>query len=216
VSLTVASISSDSSIDVRQVLLPTDTKFAGWIDRINKDCMHSSVYRYLNLGTNSFTTVPGQGGYSLLGNSSVRRIVGVQDLTRNRILFPVERATSPVSQLEQQEPNPGQQGSSALQFGAPLVSPISMQAGQPGYFRHVGSFLNLIPIPTAALLIGYSFELQVATLINPTDILPIPEDGRDMVVAGVNYLANIFLKRMDEAQIWAQIYESLKQGKSLV
>jgi hypothetical protein len=61
-----------------------------------------------------------------------------------------------------------------------------------------------------------TYEAQVLTLVNPTDVLLIPEDGRDMVVAGVNYLANIFLKRMDEAQIWAQIYSTLKKGENLV
>ena len=214
--LTVASIANDVSVDIRLVLNPTDTKIIGWVDRIHKDCMHSSIYSYLNVGTTSFSTAIGVNSYSLTP-TNIRRILGVFDPVRSRILFPIERATSPVSQVEKQESNPGQQGSSAQQFGQPGVVPMSLQSSQPGYFRHIGAqTLNLYPVPQQVLQLNVSFELQVPTLVNPTDTLLIPEDGRDIVVAGVNYLANIFLKRMDEAQLWAQIYSALKKGESLV
>jgi hypothetical protein len=215
-SLTVASISSDVSIDIRQVLSPTDTKIAGWIDRIHKNCLHSGVYSYLNIATTSFTTISGQNSY-ILTPTNIRRILGVFDPTRSRILFPIERATSPVSQVEKQETNPGQQGAPQQQFGQPGIVPMSLQSSQPGYFRHIGAQqLNLYPVPQQPLQLNVSYEMQVVTLVNPTDVLLIPEDGRDMVVAGVNYLANIFLKRMDEAQIWAQVFSSLLKGESLV
>lgn len=214
--LTVSSISNDVSIDVRQVLVPTDSKLVGWIDRIHKDCLHSSIYSYLNLGTTNFNTIVGQNSYAL-APTNIRRILGVFDPVRSRILFPIERATSPVSQVEKQETNPGQQGSAAQQFGQPGVVPMSLQSSQPGYFRHIGpQTLNLYPVPQQILQLNVSYEQQVATLANPGDVLLIPEDGRDMVVAGVNYLANVFLKRMDEAQVWAQIYSALKKGESLV
>jgi|SRR5579862_6441538 len=218
-SLTVSSISADSSIDVRQVLLPTDTKWALWIDRIHKDCMHSSVYSYLNIATTGFPTVPGQNAY-ILAPTNIRRVLGVYDSSTQRILFPIERATSPVNQAEKQETNPGQQGSPAREYANPAVSPMSLQNALPSYFRHIGpQQLNIYPAPAAnspVRQLNVSYEQQVVTLVNPTDLLLIPEDGRDMVVAGVNYLANIFLKRMDEAQIWAQIYSALKKGESLV
>lgn len=215
-SLTVSSIAADSSIDVRQVLLATDTKFAGWIDRVNKDCMHSSVYSYLNRSTTSFTTVIAQQQYQLTP-TNIRRILGMYDQSRNRILFPLERITSPVSQVETQEPSPGQQGSPGTKYGPGFVSALSLQSGQPEAFRHIGAqTISLFPIPNQVLNIGVSFEMQVLTIINPTDVLSIPEDGRDMVVAGVNWLANAFLKRNDEAAAWLQIYQALKLGQSLV
>lgn len=218
-SLTVASVSNDVSIDIRQVLVPTDTKIIGWVDRIHKDCMHSSVYSYLNIATTSFSTVPNQGSY-ILGPTNIRRILGVYDASTQRILFPIERATSPVSQVEKQEPSPGQQGSPAREYANPAVSPLSLQNALPSYFRHIGTQqLNIYPAPAfnaPVRQLNVSYEQQVVTLVNPTDPLLIPEDGRDMIVAGVNYLTNIFLKRMDEAQLWAQIYSSLKTGASLV
>lgn len=215
-SLTIASVSVDSSIDVRQVLLATDTKFAGWIDRVHKDCLHSSVYSYLNRNSTVFATAIGQQQYTLTP-TNIRRVLNMYDQTRNRVLFPIERITSPVSQVETQEPSPGQQGSPGTKYGPGFTSALSLQSGQPEAFRHIGAqTVSLFPIPNQILNIGVSYEQQVVTIINPTDVLLIPEDGRDMVVAGVNWLANAFLKRNDEAQAWLQIYQALKLGQSLV
>ena len=215
-SLTVASIQSDVAIDVRQVLSATDSKIIGWVDRIHKHCLHSSLYSYLNIATTSFNTIVGANSYTL-SPTNIRRVLGVFDFSRSRILFPIERATSPVSQVEKQESSPGQQGAPLQQFGQPYIVPMSLQAGQPGYFRHIGAqTLNLYPTPQQALQINVSYELQVVTLVNPTDVLVIPEDGRDMVVAGVNYLANAFLKRSEESAMWAQIYNSLMKGETLL
>lgn len=222
--LTLQSVANDSAIDVRQVLISnaaaypsTDFPlFSSWIDRIHKDCMHSSVYSYLNINTTSITTAIGQGSYNLTP-TNIRRILGVFDFTRQRILFPIERATSPLSQVEKQEPGAGQQGAGGANYTVPAVSPISLQVGQPAYFRHIGAQgLNLYPTPQVALQLNISFEQQVVTLVNATDQLLIPEDGRDMVVAGVNWLANVYLKRAEEAQAWAQIYNMLKTGQTLV
>lgn len=214
-SLTVSSISSDVSIDVRQVLLATDTKIAGWVDRVHKDCLHSSVYSYLNISTTSFATVSGQQQYSLTP-TNIRRILGMYDQTRNRVLFPLERVTSPVSQVEKQEPGPGKEGGPMTKFGQGFISALALQSGQPEYFRHIGAqLISLFPIPQQILNIGVSFEQQVATIVNPTDVLLIPEDGRNMVVSGVNWLANAFLKRTEEAAAWLQAYQQFKSGITL-
>lgn len=214
-SLTVSSIQNDVSIDVRQVLAPTDSKLIGWIDRIHKDCLHSSVYAFLNVATTSFQTVIGTQQYTL-PPTNIRRIRSMYDQTRNRVLFPIERATSPTSQVEQQEPGAGQQNAPDTKFGVRQNSALSLQSGQPEYFRHIGpSNVSLFPIPQQVLLIGVSYEQQVVTLVNPTDVLVMPEDSRDMVVAGVNWLANAFLKRTEEAGAWMQAYQALKKGESL-
>ena len=218
--LTVQSVAADSNFDVRQAVgtgagTPI-TVYTGFVDRIHKDCLHSSVYSYLNINTTNLTTVVGTGSYTLTP-TNIRRILGVFDSTTQRILFPIERATSPVSQIEKQEPGAGQQGSPQVTFGQPGIVPMSLQSGHPGYFRHIGAqTLNLYPTPQQVRVMNVSYEMQVVTLVNAADTLVIPEDGRDMVVAGVNYLANLLVKRMDEAQTWAQIYAALKKGESLV
>lgn len=214
-SLTVQTVANDVAIDVRQVLLATDTKLIGWIDRIHKDCLHSSVYSYLNISTTSFQTVVAQQQYSL-SPTNIRRILGMYDQSRNRVIFPIERATSPTSQVEKQESGPGKDGASETKYGPGFTRALSLQSGQPEYFRHIGAqIISLFPIPQQVLNIGVSFEQQVQTLVNPTDALVVPEDARNMVVSGVNFLANAFLKRTEEAQAWLQLYTQLKTGQSL-
>ena len=216
--LTVNSIAQDVSYDIRQVLGVTGgdlTILTGFIDRIHKDCLHSSLYNYLNVATQVVSTVVGQATYGLSGN--IRRIAGVYDTTRDRILFPLERATSPVSQVEAQEPQPGQSGGYQTKFGQQPQPAISLQTSQPEYFKLVGAnTLRLYPTPKAILSLNVAYEQQVVTLVNGTDALIIPEDGRDMVVAGADYLACLFIKRAEEAQVWAQVFDSLKKGASLV
>lgn len=215
-SLTVSGIQSDVSIDVRQVLSSTDSKLIGWIDRIHKDLLHSSVYSYLNIATTSFATVTGQQQYTLTP-TNIRRILGMYDQTRNRILFPIERATSPTSQVEKQEPSPGQASGPDTKFGQGFTRALSLQSGQPEYFRHIGAqVVSLFPIPNQVVNVGVSFEKQVVTLVNPTDVLVIPEDGRNLVVCGVSWLANVFLKRTEEGAAWLQTYKELKLGVTLV
>ena len=140
------------------------------------------------------------------------------DQTRDRVLFPLERATSPTSQVEKQEPGPGQQGQSGpdTKYGQGFIRALSLQSGQPEYFRHLGAqLISLYPIPKQQVTIGVSYEQQVVTLVNPTDVLIIPEDGRHMVVCGVNWLANVFLKRTEEGTAWLQMYNELKTGITL-
>jgi len=216
VALTVASIQTDVSIDVRQVLVATDSKMIGWVDRIHKDCMHSSLYSYLNITTTGFATVAAQQQYTLTP-TNIRRILGMYDQTRNRVLFPIERATAPTSQVEKQEPGAGQASGPDTKYGQGFTRALSLQSGQPEYFRHIGAqVVSLFPIPQQVVSIGVSYEQQVVTLVNPTDVLVIPEDARDMLVAGVNWLANVFLKRTEEGQAWLQMYQSLKTGQSLI
>lgn len=221
-SLTVQSITNDSNLDTRQVIGNTGTGltiFTGFVDRIHKDALHTGLYGYLNVTTQQVTTVSGTPTYTLIGN--IRRVTGVYDRTRDRILFPIDTATSPFSQVEHQETRQNSrqspQGSYSTKFNMPPGSALSLQTGQPEYFRAISNnTFSLYPTPKQALLLTIAYEQQIVTLVNPTDTLIIPEDGRDMVVAGVNYLANLFLKRTEEAQAWAQIYQTLKIGETLI
>lgn len=295
--LTVQDIVNSTSQDIRSVLGTSGsdaTKITDWVDRVQKDCLHSSVYSYLNVGSVSFSTVINQSSYQLqpLGDLAlsaisrtsnvvtgttaiahnltvgesitisgvtgsvtsfngtftvatvpstttftytqtgsdesgtggtltasqpsylIRRIVGCYDRTRERIIYAIERATNPVGQLEKSEPGPGQ---TPPTYAQPAQQPLQLQWSQAQFFRHLGfGKLVLFPTPKQIVSIEVAYELQVSDLSNLTDTLTIPSDGRDMIVAGTNYLANLFLKRAEEAQFWLGIYEKLKLGASLI
>jgi hypothetical protein len=58
------------------------------------------------------------------------------------------------------------------------------------------------------------YEAQVADLTALTDVLVVPNDGKDMIVAGVNSYVAQFLHLDTEAQFWTQQYEMLKKGQA--
>lgn len=64
---------------------------------------------------------------------------------------------------------------------------------------------------TLALLQGYVVEFRYfkvrQPITNPNQILQIPDFYKDIVCAGVNWLAYKYLKKDDEAQVWAQVYQ---------
>ena len=212
--LTVQTVVNQASFDIRQVLGTAGndlTIFTNWVDRVHKDCLHSSVYSYLNTSGQNVITTSGFSQYPLTG--SIRRILGVYDRVKGRLLFPIEKASAPVTMVEKQEINPGQQS----QFQLPQAQPLQLQLGQPVFYRHLTSsnFLTLFPTPLQTTTLEVAAENQVVTLVSPSDTLVIPEDGVDMVVAGVNFYSSMFLKRAEEAQVWMQLYTALKKGESL-
>jgi len=52
----------------------------------------------------------------------------------------------------------------------------------------------------------------VAWVANTTDTLTVPNDGLDLMVAGVDMMACSYLKLYDEAAKWQTLYEAMKNG----
>jgi hypothetical protein len=181
------------------------------VDRIQKDILHSSIYSYLNEATTSFTTSPNVYAYTL-SPTNIRRIRSVYDRTRERKLYPSSTFHEPVTAGEKEEPVPGQ----TPEMTIPMMGDASQQSGVPLFYRHIGAQgLTLSPTPLQGLVISIVYEQQIATVTDPTATLTVPDDAKDMMVAGVNYLASVFLRREQEMQFWLQLYERLKQGQGL-
>jgi hypothetical protein len=64
---------------------------------------------------------------------------------------------------------------------------------------------------TIALLGGYVIEFRYflarTALTTTTQLLQIPDDYKDIVCAGVNWLAYKYLKKDDEATVWSGVYQ---------
>ncbi len=218
--MTVNDIMTAVDQDMRQQIGTTtsfaQTAYIDWTDRIHKDMLHSSTYSFLNHATANIVTVATQPGYTLAPTPGIRRIISIYDRTRQRIMFDLDRATMPVPQAEKVEPVQAPQ--QAPQFALPAQSPLQLQWTQPQFYRHISGTnqILLYPTPGQALTLEVVYEQQVADLSNLTDTLVLPDDCRDAVVAGVNMLANLFLKRSEEAQFWMQLYNQAKMGIMLV
>lgn len=208
------------SIDTRQVLMASGNDanvIMGWVDRIHKDVLHSSIYVNQNLATTQIVTVPTQNSYTLTPPTQIRRIVSVFDLTFNMSLTP--------SDAELSQPTPIQANVDE-QSGKPLMSsaqPSPHQAyklgGTPEYFRFIAPATLIVrpAPPTAAYVstLSLTYEQMVATLNTLSASLTIPDDGKDVICAGVNWMAMAYIGRPQEAMSWFQLYQQLKSGQRI-
>lgn len=203
------------SSDMRQVLAPTSPDSAimiPWVDRIHKDALHTSLYNYFTRFMVPIGVLAGTSTYSLGGVTPlIRRILSVYDRTFDRVLLPYDSLGLPAVKADATTGEPSQ-------IPKPLLSASTMNQW-PEFYQRLSAAINdtlvLFPAPQKAAFDGIYevyYEGQVATLVNSTDMLLIPDDGLDLVVAGVNSLAAAYLKNPEDYQIYKAQYEAMKGG----
>jgi len=191
-----------------------------WVDRIHKDTLHSSVFAHHARKVTSVTTTAGVNSYTLTP-TDIRRVELVYDTTFQRMLLPFDEISFPAPAGDPKT-LPGEAFQAAVSALAEKT-----QVLWPSYYRLTTATsagvnthtLYIFPAPANANNAGtitIHYLKEVATLASATDKLEVPEDARDVVVAGVNWLAFSYLKRESEAQRWFQVYEALKRGERVL
>ena len=206
-------IVDSSSVDFRQVLsnsAPDSGLFLSWIDRIQKDALHTGIYNYLITATETISVVNGTSTYTVpTTNGNIRRINLVYDRTFDRIILPLEAIIYPTNMGDAGSPR------QALQLPQEMVNAETM-AQYPKYYKLEGATsLYLFPAPQKDAFNGtyeVHYEFQAPDVTALPQALLIPDDGKDMVVAGVNQYVASFLHLDTETQFWAQQYQALKMG----
>jgi hypothetical protein len=213
--MTVQDVMNAVSSDMRQVLSPTAPDSAiliPWVDRIHKDALHTSLFNYFNRFSTTVSVVNGTSVYSLASASpSIRRILSVYDRTFDRVLLPYDALGLPAVKSDATTGEP-------LQIPKPLLSATTMNQW-PEYYQRLQAASNdsliLFPAPQKTAFDGpyeIYYEGQITTLSLDTDTLLIPDDGLDLVVAGVNSLAAAYLKNPEDYQVYKAQYEAMKGG----
>jgi hypothetical protein len=205
----VSDVMADVYNDVRQVLnTSTDASiYIPWVNRIQHDVLHTSLFNYLIQGIMTVSVVNGTSVYTM--GTPVRRITMVYDRTFDRILQDVDDIAAAPKQDATSDPNPQGTVSSTM-----LTAETMTQ--WPLYYRRVGNTsLYIFPAPQKSAFNGtyeIHYEGYVPDVANTTDTLTVPNDGRDLMVAGVNSYAMQYLKLYDEAASWKANYEAMKNG----
>lgn len=215
----VQDILTAMSTDMRQVISPTGingTLFITWVDRIQKNALHTSpVYNWLLRQQSTFSVVSGTSAYTVTTTYQPRRLLLVYDRTFDRLLVPVENLGLPASKTEDTQAQP-------LSIPKPMLSAATSEQW-PEYYTRINASstdsvqLVLFPAPQKTAFNGtyeVYYEMVVPDLENLTDVLVLPDDALDLMTAGVNQLAAMFLKLDQESQYWGQQYEMLKRGVS--
>lgn len=206
---------SACSTDLRSTLSNSGNDAAiilGWVDRIQKDILHTSFWSHLNQFVTTVSTTAGTSAY-VLSPGTIRRIVQVFDRTGNRDLLPANLISIPFNsgQSTEQTPVPAQEA-------LPTILNIKNLGLYPKFYRYTGSTntLYIFPAPSTATYTGtleVYYEGQIATVSSTGATLTLPDDAKDVMVAGVMFLASQFLKLEPEATQWQQHYEKLKKGE---
>lgn len=215
--MTAQDVINATSTDIRGVLQAGQAGDAatilGWVDRIQKEALHTSIYAPFNTGVSTVSTVAGTGTYTIAA-SDIRRVLQVYDRNFNRELLPYEMIMSPFPAGNAVAPPIGTPPEEQVRR-FPYMDEKT-QTPWARYFRYIApQTLVIFPAPLTATYAGsleVYYDQQVADITSTTQALVVPGDGKDLMVAGVNYLANMFLKRADEAKMWFEIYNRLKQG----
>jgi hypothetical protein len=213
--MVVQDIVTACSTDFRQVLAssgPDANIFISWVDRIHKDALHTGVYNPLTQLVSTISVVSGTSAYTIdVGGGAVRRIQLVYDRTFDRILLPVESLSYPTKEEDSSSPT------QPLQIPKALLTAQTMDQWPEYYKREGATGLILFPAPQKTAFNGtyeIHYEMQVAALTALSSTLVIPDDGIDMVTAGVNVYVAQFLHLDTESQYWSQQYEALKRGSA--
>lgn len=192
--------------DVRQVLNNTTDSsiYIPWVDRIQKDVLHTSMFNYLLQNVETFSVTANTSSYTL--GTPVRRVLLVYDRSFDRVLQDLDDIPAP----KQDATTP----SGPTVAGSMLSAETMTQ--WPLYYRRTGATgITLFPAPQKTAFAG-TYEVHYETyspdLVATSDTLLVPNDGKDLVVAGVNSYAMSYLKLYDEAAKWQATYDAMKNG----
>lgn len=203
---TVQNVIDVVSQDIRQLLASSGSDATILIDytnRVSLELMRRSKWRWLLSATQSFSTIAGTANYFLgsgaapVGSASVS--LNLTDLYAIQENSVVDRTNSNRLACFNDKPvNPVLDDSTST--GRPLLYRNDLQDG--------AYVLNLFETPDGVYTIEFRYHKTRIPLTTAGQSLQIPDDYKDIVVAGVNRLACIYLKLPDEAQTWDALYRS--------
>jgi hypothetical protein len=215
--MVVQDIVNAVSTDTRQVLAPSGNDaqvILNWVDRVQKEILHTTLYINQNLATTSINTSLNTNSYNLTPATPIRRIVSIYDTTFNMSLKPAD------ADLDQPSPT---QSNVDEQQGRAISTSVSVSphqaykfGGTPEYFRFIAPTTLLIrpapPLTGFLSTLSITYEQLIETVTSLSTELIVPDDGKDIMVAGVNWLAMAYIGRAQEAMSWFQLYQQLKAG----
>lgn len=183
-----------------------DAMIADWADRIHKDILRHSIYSAFNRASTTITSVANTVTYTL-SPTDILRLIYVYDTVNKLELNPA----APFPRAEATVP--------------PAIPDLRVQRFEgrppslwPREYLFAGggiATISLYPAPSASAYAGVvtiHYEKQIATVAIGGNFIT-PDDSKDLLVAGTNYLAARYIKRAEpETAIWLQLYERLKQG----
>jgi hypothetical protein len=203
---TAGAIIGKASQDSRQLLSNTGNDantILDYVDRIHKELLRLSRFRWLLSPVQQFTTVAGQSHYWV--GQQGQAPTGTVDTALNLTdIFTIKRGTV----LDRSNYSP------LFPTGeAPLGAFFALN-NKPRLWRNdvsTSGVIDIYPPPDGAYTIEFRYFRQRQVISSPASVLQVPDQYMDVITAGVNELVAVYLRKPDEAQYWHQYYESGKK-----
>jgi hypothetical protein len=204
---TVQNIIDSVSQDIRKLLSSTvgnsdATILIDYVNRVQLELLRRSKWRWLLSTTQSFTTTSGVANYYLgtgaapVGSTSVS--LNLADLFAIQENSVVDRTNDTRLACFNDKPVNNVLDNAATNLGHPTLYRNDLADGP--------YTLNLYQTPNGVFTIEFRYHKTRNQLTSAGQILQIPDDYKDIVVAGVNRLACFYLKLPDEAATWNALY----------
>jgi hypothetical protein len=202
---TAATIIAKASQDARKLVdnSADATLLVDYVDRIHKELLRLSRFRWLLSGVQQFSTADGVTDYWIGPTADLPG--GMTDTGLNLSdVYTIKRGTVFDRTNYQQLFPTGE---------APLGS-FFEQSAKPRLWRNDVStpgVVNIYPVPNGVYTVEFRYFKTHNPITLTTDVLQVPDQYTDIVVAGVNELVALYLKQSTEAAYWHAYYESGKK-----
>lgn len=223
--ITVQELSDAANLVTRQyfgattVDLTDATKlalFLAWANETQRDVLHTSVWKAQLTTSETFTSEPDGSPYILTANN-IRHVIAVYDVKNRRQLIPFDDLNFPAATSSP----PERSGPARVNF----EHTAETSALYPQYYIFESCILASDGTITQGLhllsdpadtdhsgTIRYFYTKMVDDLTAAASNLTVPDDGRDILLAGMAERICLFRGHRTEAEQWRARYESMKKG----
>lgn len=223
--LTVQTVANDAARETRKyfydtatdaVLSTAESLFIGWVNEIHQDALHTSIWRTQLITSETFTSAPDGSPYILTANN-IRHMLMVHDLKNRRTVIPYNDLDFPAAtNLPPERTGPPRpKFDQTQQTSSPFPQYYIFESCILAADGSITQGLHLLPDPVDTAHSGtirYWYSKMVDDVTAMGDTLLVPNDGRDILVAGVCMKISEYLKRATDFDHYRSIYEGMKKG----
>ena len=223
--ITVQELANAANLETRQSFGATTVDltdaaklalFVGWANQVQRDVLHTSIWKSQLMTSDTFTSEPNGSPYILTANN-IRHIVTLHDLQNRRTIIPYDDlnfAAATSSPPERSGP-PRTKFDQTQQTSALYPQYYIFEACILAADGSIVQGIHLLPDPMDAAHSGtvrYFFTRMVDDVATATDFLIVPDDGLDLLVAGVAMHIWAFRRNDAMAASWHTVFEKMKRG----
>lgn len=190
--------------------------YATWANIVQRDVLHTSVWKGQLNRSETFTSEPDGSPYILSANN-IRHVIAVHDLKNRYTVVPYDDMNFPAATSSPPERSgpPRTRVDQAQQSDSLHPQYYIFEACIQASDGSITQGIHLLPDPFDSDHSGtvrVFYTVMVDDVAASGDILTVPDDGFDILVTGMCVQQATYMKEYAEADLWRARYEAMKKG----